>query len=379
MRPLFLTFIIGIGLASCAPKGDANLAKLETTRDSLKSTRAEITAQLASVELQISELDSNRKQRVNLVTELRLNPTRFEHYFNVQGVVETDQNATLYPEAAGKITSIKVKEGERVDQGQVLMSIDSRIVSNQIDEVKSRLQLAETVFKKQESLWNQKIGSEIQFLESKNNYESLKENLNTLEAQRAMYSLTAPFSGIVDEIMPKEGEMANPAMPAVRLINMTDMYMKADVTERYLGQIKSGDSVKVRFPSIDETRATTILRMGNYINPNNRTFKIKLNLSNKDLTLKPNMLGELSVRDYVNDSTVVIPSDLIQMTPSGQEFVYVIDESSEQRTAKKVLIKSGMSHDNRSEILEGLLGNEVLINKGARTIKEGDKVQIDNE
>lgn len=350
------------------------MSKLMAQRDSLKGVRTELSANLAAIEAKILEADSSTAVSLANVTTFTLKPQRFEHYFTVQGVVETDQNAQVFPQAAAKITAIHVKEGDRVSKGQLLMSLDAAVVSNQIDEVKSRLQLAETVFKKQEKLWDQKIGSEIQYLEAKNNFESLKQNLEALQSQQALYTVVSPFEGVVDEIMPKVGEMAGPQFPAFRIINTENMYMKADVTERYLGQINERDSVKVYFPGIDVTQYTDIHRIGQFINPNNRTFKIRLNLKNEKNKLKPNLLGELSIRDYVSDSAVVIPSTLVQMTPAGQEFVYVLNGG----VAQKVEITTGLSYDGRSEVLSGLSGNEQLIDKGSRSIKDGELVNVLN-
>ncbi len=306
------------------------------------------------------------------ITAMQLSKANFSHYFTVQGVVEAAQNAQLFPEMGGRITSIPVKEGDKVRKGQILMMLDSRVVDNQISEIKSRLNLAKIVYEKQKSLWDQEIGSEIQYLEAKNNYESLQRNLETLEAQRSMYVVSAPFSGIVDEVLPKVGEMANPAMPAFRLINMDDVYVKADITERYLDKIKAGDSVKVTFPSLNHEVMTTIGRMGNYINPNNRTFKIRLDLPNDDRKLLPNLLAEINVRDYHVSEAITIPTDLVQLTPTGQEFVYIIDNG----LAVKKEITTGMSYDGEFEVTSGLAGTEMLIDKGARSIKDGDEVEI---
>jgi membrane fusion protein (multidrug efflux system) len=377
MKPFIYSAIVALFLASCGQEATTDLGKLQAQRDSLKKERTNISDQIKSLELEINELDTNYKERVTNVTTLALAPTSFEHFFNVQGVVETDQNAQIFAEAPGKINSIKVKEGDKVKKGQVLMTIDSRIVNNQIDELKGRLTLAKTVFEKQEALWKKNIGSEIQFLESKNNYESLQQNIETLQAQQAMYTVTAPFSGVIDEITPKVGEMANPAMPAFRLINTDIMYVKADITERYLGQIKEGDKVMIEFPSANAKVESKIDRIGSFINPNNRSFKIKLLLDNADKTLKPNMLGELKVRDYKSDSTVVIPTALIQITPTGEEFVYVVKNEEGRTIAVKTMIKSGMTYDNNSEVIEGLKGSEKLVNRGARSIKDGDVVETE--
>jgi len=338
----------------------------------LLSACAEPTSEEADVTADVANTEAVSDERIVSVTALQLAPTNFNHYFTVQGIVEADQNAQIFPEAPARITSIKVQEGDQVSKGDVLMTLDSRIVDNQIDELKLRLDLAETVYKKQEELWSQEIGSELQYLQAKNNYESLEQNLEAVQAQKSLYVIKAPFSGVVDEITPKEGEMANPAMPVIRLINMKDVYIKSDVTERYLSKIKAGDMVEVTFPSLGIKKETKIYRLGNYINPANRTFKIKLNLDNADMQLKPNLLGELKIRDYYSDSTAVIPTSLVQMTPSGDQFVYAIEKGK----AKKVAIITGMSYDGMIEVTEGLSGSEKLIDKGARSVKEGDKLDI---
>lgn len=373
MKYSIFTITAAIFLTACGGE-KSTLDKLQAQQDSLMTVRNEVLTQIDTVKAQIARLDTNNKEQLLSVTTLSLTRTDFSHYFTVQGLVEADQNAQLFPEAAGKIISIPVKEGDKVSKGQALMTIDSRIVTNQISELKSRLELAETVYKKQKSLWDQEIGSEIQYLEAKNNYEALQNNLETLEAQKSMYVLNAPFAGVVDEITPKVGEMANPAMPAFRLINMQDVYVKADVTEGYLGKIKEGDAVMAAFPSIGHEVKTNIGRIGNFINPNNRTFKVTLDLPNSDNALKPNLLAEITVRDYHSDSTVVIPTELVQMTPSGQEFVYTVEDG----IAKKMLIQTGVSYKSNVEVNSGLTGTETLIERGARSVKDGDKVSIES-
>lgn len=373
MRTIVHLLAVAVIFSACSqPTTTSEVETLKAERDSIKGLRTELATQLAAVESKIQALDTTKMVRITNVTVREVAPTRFEHFFTVQGSVETDQNALLFPEAAGRVTSIKVKEGMKVSKGQRLLTLDNSIVSQQIQEVKSRLALAEVVYKKQAKLWEQKVGSEIQYLETKNNYESLKQNLETLMAQNDMYELTAPFNGVIDEINIKEGEMAGPQMPVIRLVNTDDVYIKSDVTERYLGKIKAGDSVTVTFPGLDEVHYTTISRMGEFINPNNRTFKVRFELNNKKGTLKPNLLGELKIRDYISERAIVIPSSAVQMTPSGESFVYLLEDNR----AKKVEVTTGMTYNDRVEILSGLTPGAIMIEKGARSIKDGDTVNV---
>ena len=348
MRSLSILIVFAAVLTSC---GGGSTEESNMTSDSTNAMTAE---------------------RNVAVTSLQSAPVDFNHYFTVQGLVETDQNALIYPEVPAKIISIGINEGDNVSKGQTLLTLDSRVISNQIDELKLRLTLAETIYKKQENLWSQEIGSEIQYLQAKNNYESLEQNLEALESQRAFYTVKAPFSGIVDEITPKVGEMANPAMPLLRLINLSSVYIKSDVTERYLSKIKAGDHVVVTFPSVGVVKESKIERIGNYINPANRTFKIKLSMKNDDLSLKPNLLAELKIRDYYSDSTAVIPTALLQMTPTGDEFVYAVVDNK----AQKIMIKTGMTFEGMAEVVDGLSGTELLIDRGSRSVKDGDNLSI---
>lgn len=379
MKTFLPLVVVAVVLSACGGNQDASLEMMQSTLDSLKTEKADVTSTIIMLEKQINEMDTNSEKRITVVATQSFEPVRFEHFFEVQGSVETDQNAQIFPEAVGRITRISIKEGQRVSKGQALMSIDSRVLRNQIEEVKSRQQLAETVYRKQEKLWNQKIGSEIQFLEAKNNYESLKNNLDALNAQLDMYTVNAPFSGVVDEVFPKEGEMANPAMPAFRLLNLDEVYIKADVSESYLGKIHTGDSVEVTFPSINQKMWTTISRIGDFINPNNRTFKIRLQLTNQNSRLKPNLLGRINIRDYYADSTFVIPSSLILQNTAGDDFV-VLAHKAEDGSFKvsQQIVNVGMSYNGKSHVKDGLTSGVMVVSKGARQVKTGEEVKVKN-
>ena len=355
--------------------GDANLSVLKQKKDSLRKVKNDVAKELSELELQIKMLDTAANGHIPLISVTELTKGHFDHYFEVQGVVETEKNASVTAEVAGKIMSINVNEGQRVTKGQVLMHLDSKVLENNIEEVKTQLELAETVYEKQKSLWDQKIGSEIQYLEAKNNVESLKKRLESLNAQLDMYYIKAPFDGEVDEIFPKVGEMASPMLPLLRILNMDQAYIKADISERFIGKIKVGDTSIISFPSLEMEFPSKITRLGNFINPNNRTFKIRFDFKNSRPEIKPNLLAKINILDYSNQSAIVVPTKIIQETPSGDEFVYVV-EKADAITAKKVMVKTGMSYKGNIEVLEGLNESDLLVTKGARSIKDGDIVEI---
>ncbi|RMG83567.1 MAG: efflux RND transporter periplasmic adaptor subunit [Bacteroidetes bacterium] len=363
-------------LVSCGTKqtGTSSLDALRAKKDSLLKEAAKINKEIEAVDMQIAQLDTSSK-RVTLVTVMPVSREKFQHFVEVQGSVEMKQNAQIFPEVPGEIKEIAVNEGDLVNKGDVIMRIDDQVLRSNIEEVQTALSLAKDMYEKQKSLWEKKIGSEVQYLQAKNQKETLEKKLATLQTQLDKYNVRAPFAGVVDQIFPKEGESANPAMPVARIINMNQAYIKTDVSEDYITVIKKGTYAKIYFPSLQKTVETTVKYAGNYINPQNRTFQITLELPNQNNEIKPNMLADIAIKDYESDSAIVIPSHLIQEDRHGNAFVYVLD----QNKAKKINIETGKSYKNKVEILKGLNGNEILIDKGARSLQDGDEVKVVNE
>lgn len=365
--------IIGIAIVaySCGSKSTDSLAELKQQKDSLKSLYDDIAAQIAVIDQQIKAADTTA--RLPLVTLNTVEVKPFSHFVEIQGAVETGGNALLYPEAPGTITAILVKEGATVNKGDVIMKIDADVLQSTLTEVETQYELAKDVFEKQERLWKDKIGSEVQYLQAKNNKEALEQKMKTVKQQIGMYVVKSPISGIVDEILPKVGEAAMPGMPVARVINYNETYVKADVSEKYVGMLKEGTLVNVSFPTIGKEYQSTVKRVADFINPTNRSFKIYIDLSNVKTDLKPNLLADISVRDFTLDTAVVLPSSIIQQDRNGNDYVYIIEN---QNKVKKVIIKPGFSYQNQTVILEGLKGNEQYIDKGSRSVQDGDVVEV---
>ena len=361
-------------LVACGQQVENELTSLLAKRDSLKSEQSELVKELAKIEANIAKLDTTRK--LTKVTTIGLTPEKFEHYFEIYGNVETDENITIQPEVAGKLISINVKEGQTVAVGDVLMQIDADVTRKNIEEVKTSLQLAQDIFDRQQRLWNKKIGSEVAYLQAKNNKESLEKRLETLKTQLEMAVVTAPFAGVVDEIFPKKGEVVAPGVPLIRLVNLDKVYIKADISEKYLATVGKGTKVKVGFPSLGISSDTSIALTGSYINPNNRTYTARINISNTSKQVMPNLLAVLKVKDYEKDSAIVIPSNLVQQSADGKDFTYIVVKSKGDSQIKKQLLKTGISYEGKTLVEFGLTGSEKLVYKGARSIKDGDIVEV---
>lgn len=354
---------------------NAKQSSITNFRKWLKSRNDAFNEKISEIDKTLADLEG-KVTRVTMVSSIQLEPKKFEHYFETYGSVESGQNVSVNIEAPGTIDKILVDVGQRVSGGQTLAILDSEVLQNTIDEVQTSLDLASTIFEKQEKLWSQKIGSEIQYLEARSRKEGLQQRLGALEAQHDKYTIKAPFSGIVDEVFYKEGEAGNMVIPLLRLVNLQEVYVVAEISEEYLGSVVPGLAVKAVFPTSDSAYEARISRCGAFIKANNRTFKIYVDLNNPDGSLKPNLLGVLHIRDFEQDSAIVIPTSAIQQDALGQEYVYILANDGTRLIAIKTTVTSGMAYGKETMILEGLKGNEEIVLKGARNIKDGQEVKI---
>lgn len=356
-------------------QGDS-LVQLTQEKDSILLLKSQLTARVTEIDMQLEDLDSTKK--FSVVTVIEASPTKFERFFTVHGVLETDQNAVITAQSMGKIESIRVKEGQQVSKGQVLALINADVLKKQIAELENRMELAQTVYERQEKLWKQNIGSEIQYLQAKNDRDAFKKSLQLLNEQYELTVVKAPFSGKIDEILPKEGETVSMGSPIFRLINLSEVYIKADVAENNLNSIHIGDTVFVTFPSYNQRKVQSVVsRIGDFINPNNRTFKIRVNVPNPDLSLKPNMLAELHIRDFVLDSVITIPENVIIDGADNMKYVFVANQNDDEFATvvkKDVTIES--TYKKIAAISQGLNGGDRVVYKGARSIQDGQRVRI---
>lgn len=376
MRKIIAFFITSTLLISCGEEvKKSSLAELNDQKTTLVTKIDSLNTILKEVETELSKLDTGKK--LHIVTTLTLKEEAFKHYVEIQGVVKADKNIEIRPELGGTVKAIYVKEGQKVNAGQTLVQLDDSEIVNVINELKTQLNLANTTFDRQDRLWKQNIGSEMQFLQAKAQKESLENNLATLRTKSLKMKIIAPFSGIVDEIFPNNGELTSPQNPIVRLLNLNNVYVEADVTETFLPVINLGSETVVSFPSINKEITSKIAQIGNHINPDNRSFKTRINLTNKDHVIKPNLLADLRILDF-QTTGIVIPSNLVQQDQNGNDYVFKIHIENNENKVVKTLITVNNEYNHQVYIKEGLSENDVLVNAGARLVKTGDIVKISN-
>lgn len=375
---LYTIAISALVFTSCGnnaeEKTTSNLTELKAKRDSLKTEYDIINKELKSVEKEINILDKNKK--LYIVSTIKAVQKEFKHFVEIQGTVNSDQSISLYPELGGLIKRVYVKEGQNVTKGTLLVKFDSEVLERGIKELDTNIKLAKTTYDRQKKLWDKKIGSEIQYLQAKTNLESLEGKKASLKAQIAQTKITAPFSGVIDEIFIKQGEMAAPSIPALRLINLDNIYVEADVSEKYLRHLKKGTEANIYFPNLEKNISAKISMIGNYINPSNRSFRIVVNIKNENHSIKPNQLAIINILDMGKDG-IVIPSNIILNAPDGSSYVYSIVKEDGLTKVKKTPIKVGLSYKNETIVYEGLSANVQVVDKGSRSIQDGQEVKVE--
>ncbi|MGV8946237.1 MAG: efflux RND transporter periplasmic adaptor subunit [Lutibacter sp.] len=374
MKKITLLFIAATLAISCAKEvKNSSLEALNAKKTNLITKIDSLNTVLKLVEEEIIKLDPDKNFQT--VTVLPVKNGVFKHFLEIQGVAKANKNIEISPEMGGTVTAILVKEGQKVQAGQLLIQLDDASIRNSINELNTQLSLAKTTFDRQERLWNQKIGSEMQYLQSKAQKEGLENNLSSLRTQARKMKIIAPFSGIVDEIFPRLGELTSPQMPTVRLLNLDQVYVEADVTETYLPIIKVGTETIVHFTSINKETNSKISQVGDYINPANRSFKIRINIDNKDQSIKPNLLADIKIADF-ESTGIIIPATLVQQDQNGNNYVFTIITENKQQKVVKNKITIDKEYNNEIYISAGLTANDTLVNAGSRFVKDGDIVKI---
>ena len=374
MKHLFSLLILSLVL-SCgtSDKESQSLTDLKTKKAALKEQMDRMGTELKEIEIAISELDTLKK--LMSVTSIKAEVKDFNHYVEVQGTVKADQTIDLHAEMGGTVTAILVKEGQKVSKGQLLATLDSDVIDNSVLQLDTQLALATTTFERQARLWEQNIGSEIQYLQAKAQKEGLENSVKSLKAQARKMKIIAPFSGIIDQIYAKTGELTSPQKPFLKLVNLNKVYVESEVTETYLNSIKKDNKVLLNFRSIGTSVEASVSQVGNFINPSNRSFKMRIDLKNPNNELKANLLADIKINDFKANGTV-IPTRLVQRDRDNKTFVYTIEPKENNHKVIKTYVTEVMNYDNQSYISDGLVPNSILVDKGARLVNNNEEVTL---
>ena len=372
MKKLIILFIVTSFMLSCS-----NELTDDSIKQDIKKHKNEIVVLQGKIKELESQLPDNGLNTNNIKVRVqKVNRKFFSRYFEATGELEAKNEAYISPEVSGQITKIKVIEGQKVSKGQLLAKLNTSLIEKNIEEVKTQLDLAETFYNKQTELWNKGVGSERQYLETKNNYESLKNKLATIQEQYNMSIIRSPISGYVENIMLKQGELASPGMQLMLIVDLDKLYVSAKLSETYLPVIKKGDIVGITFPTYPEIIIQEkISRVGNVLNKQNRTFMVEVEINNPDGRLKPNLLATIKINDYNAEDAIIVPSLVIKEDVIGS-YLYVAEENEHNWISKKKYVETGRSYMNESEVLSGVSDDDLIITDGYGNVSDGTYIEI---
>ena len=379
MKKIFLITTLSVLIFSCGKKEEnATIDNLIASKNAtaLQAKKALIQADLAKIDEALATLDVKKEEA--LVSVLTLKDTVFSHYLEIQGSVNTKENILVQPEFQGTLVSLNVKAGQRVSKGQVLGKIDDAGLSQQVASLENQYSLAKTTFERQKNLWNQKIGSEMQYLQAQTQMISAQRGVAQIKAQLEKTILKAPFTGTIDEVFVEKGQVVAPSQQGLmRIVNLSNMYVSTSVPETYIGKLKVGTEVDVFLTSLGKTYKGKVRQIGNFVNPNNRSFGIEVSVPNPENLLRPNQVANLKITDYFSKNAIVVPTNVIQEDGEKNKFVYTaINVSGKTGIAKKVIVKLGQSSNNVTEILSGLSAEAIIVSEGANAISDGMKLNF---
>ncbi|MBP9068366.1 MAG: efflux RND transporter periplasmic adaptor subunit [Bacteroidia bacterium] len=352
-------------LASCGSKDPEDLA-------GLKAKQAELKTQLSQIAAKINKLEGDSSKKFTLIEAAPLVPEIFKTYINSQGRVDAEESVSLASEIPGTITKINVKVGDEVSKGQVLAETDARTIQQTIADLQTNTELVNQLYEKQKALWDQKIGTEVQFLQAKTQKESMDKKMNTLQEQLRMTKVISPIDGTVDAVDIKLGQLTAPGMPAIRVINFNNLKIKAELAESYASKVHKGDEVKIKFPDSNDTLTSKLSYASRAINAMYRTFGVEVILDNKK-EYHPNQIAILNINDYSSAKPVMsVPLSYVQKDLNGQSYIMI----AENDKATRRNITFGKQYNGRVEILEGLSATDNVITSGYEGLNEGDLVKI---
>ena len=386
MKKTIISLSFSLLLMACGQETEKAVSSITVnkgTLDELQIQKANYTLQIKELTLALDSLNlklekmSGGQKRV-LVTALEIKSQIFNHTIEIQANIKTRQNLQLFPEFGGRLNQILVKEGQEVKKGTLLAVIDDAGLQDQLDQMKLQLQLVKTTFERTQRLWDQKIGSEMMYLEAKTRFRSQQKQVAQMRDQLSKTKIYAPFSGVIDEIIARKGSALTPGMtPIMRIVNLDNMYVESDVPENYLANITKGSFAKVSIPVLNETQNTLVRQTGNFIQPNNRTFRVEAPIKNPTGMIKPNLNARISIVDYSNPEALMIPFRVIRENAKGDSFVFILtgQEQDNEYITEQRFVTLGMSKNELVEITKGLNTEDLIVDEGVSLLVTGQKVK----
>ena len=379
MKRYLFFFLAATFFISCGDGMESGNVELDELKQQLAEKKEELMSlnkDIEDLEQKINKLDPASAKVGRLITADTTRLADFAHFVDVQATIQSDEVVNVSAEVPGRIVKLNIREGQYINAGALIAKLDTESLQRQMEEVETSLGLAETVFERQSRLWEKNIGSEIQYLEAKNNKERLEKNIASIETQLRKSNIYAPTSGVIDQLLMQEGEFANPGVPIAMLVNINRLKVVADVPEKYVGLVSKGEQVVISFPTLNEEIKARVTSVGRTISQGNRTFRVEANLTQRNENFKPNLLALLSIKDFEAKDAIQVPVEVVQQEASGKHFILALKESDKGLIASKQYVTIGRSYDNNVLIKEGLEPNIPYVLDGARGLANNELVRI---
>ena len=385
MKKLIYTLCLTAFVVACSEDQPASTEDLIAAKDlkGLKTQKEKKIKILNSLKVELSQInaaisDFDPSEKLVLISMIEIKPEKFDHFVEIQANIKTRQNVLLYPEFTGSLKKIYVKEGLRVKKGSLLAQIDDAGLKNQLEQLQIQVELTKTTYDRIQRLWKQNIGSEMQLLQAKANYEAQLKSIEQLKKQLQRTQILAPFSGTIDEIVANTGANLIPGKtPVMRIVNLKEMYTEANVPERYLSQIKVGTAATVNIPMLNREYSTSIRQTGNFINPNNRSFRVETSLPNRDEMIIPNLTCKLKINDYTNPEALMVPLRVIREDASGKKYIFKLKSDGKKQVylTERVFIQLGKKGLDKIEVLDGIQAGDLIVDEGAIIVENNQRVK----
>ena len=385
MKKLIYTLCLTAFVVACSEDQPASTEDLIAAKDlkGLKTQKEKKIKILNSLKVELSQInaaisDFDPSEKLVLISMIEIKPEKFDHFVEIQANIKTRQNVLLYPEFTGSLKKIYVKEGQRVKKGSLLAQIDDAGLKNQLEQLQIQVELTKTTYDRIQRLWKQNIGSEMQLLQAKANYEAQLKSIEQLKKQLQRTQILAPFSGTIDEIVANTGANLIPGKtPVMRIVNLKEMYTEANVPERYLSQIKVGTAATVNIPMLNREYSTSIRQTGNFINPNNRSFRVETSLPNRDEMIIPNLTCKLKINDYTNPEALMVPLRVIREDASGKKYIFKLKSDGKKQVylTERVFIQLGKKGLDKIEVLDGIQAGDLIVDEGAIIVENNQRVK----
>ncbi|MBT3444745.1 MAG: efflux RND transporter periplasmic adaptor subunit [Flavobacteriaceae bacterium] len=385
MKKLIYTLCLTAFVVACSEDQLASTEDLIAAKDlkGLKTQKEKKIKILNSLKVELSQInaaisDFDPSEKLVLISMIEIKPEKFDHFVEIQANIKTRQNVLLYPEFTGSLKKIYVKEGQRVQKRSLLAQIDDAGLKNQLEQLQIQVELTKTTYDRIQRLWKQNIGSEMQLLQAKANYEAQLKSIEQLKKQLQRTQILAPFSGTIDEIVANTGANLIPGKtPVMRIVNLKEMYTEANVPERYLSQIKVGTAATVNIPMLNREYSTSIRQTGNFINPNNRSFRVETSLPNRDEMIIPNLTCKLKINDYTNPEALMVPLRVIREDASGKKYIFKLKSDGKKQVylTERVFIQLGKKGLDKIEVLDGIQAGDLIVDEGAIIVENNQRVK----